>query len=182
MAAARALILLALVACREDTPARAPEVAAPPPRLTGDGIGCLSIGAPLATLAGECRIVADRVVPGPEGTQERRVDIAVGADTLTATIAGDSVWRAEITSERVRTADGIGVGTAAGELLARSGSRVVGGEGRLFITLEDHCGVSFELGQVPRELLGVSPEQAAERIPRESPVTRVLVFGCGSRP
>ncbi len=106
------------------------------------------------------------------------MDIVVGADTVTATIVGDSVWRAEVTAPDLRTADSIGVGTSAAALLARSGSRVVGGEGRLFITLSDHCGMSFELGQLPREVLALPPDRAAARIPGGTPVSRVLVFGC----
>ena len=174
------LLLVLAAACREAPPPPSGTPPGGPARLelSGSGVGCLAIGVPLANLAAGCRIVADRVVPGPEGTQERRADIVVGADTVTATIVGDSVWRAEVTAPGLRTSDSIGVGTTAAALLARSGSRVVGGEGRLFITLSDHCGMSFELGQVPREALALPPDRAAERIPGEAPVTRVLVFGC----
>ena len=183
MAPSGTLILLVgfAAACREAPPPPPPATlpAGPAPlELSGSGVGCLAVGAPLANLAAGCRIVADRVVPGPEGTQERRVDIVVGVDTVSATIVGDSVWRAAVTTPNLRTSDGIGIGTTAAALLGRSGSRVIGGEGRLFITLSDHCGMSFELGPVPRDLLGLPPDQAAARIPGETRVSRILVFGC----
>lgn len=174
------LLLVLAAACREAPPPPSGTPPGGPARLelSGSGVGCLAIGVPLANLAAGCRIVADRVVPGPEGSQERRVDIVVGVDTVSATIVGDSVWRAAVTTPNLRTSDGIGIGTTAAALLGRSGSRVIGGEGRLFITLSDHCGMSFELGPVPRDLLGLPPDQAAARIPGETRVSRILVFGC----
>lgn len=176
------LLLLMAIACREEerTPGPPPSVPVPP-TLSGRGVGCLTIGAPLAGLAPECRIVADRVVPGPEGMRERQVAVVVGADTVTATIVADSVWRLDVTTPAIRTEHGFGAGMAAADLIARSGSRVIGGEGRLFITLADQCGLSFELGPVPRELLALPPARAAERIPTGTRISRVLVFGCQGR-
>ena len=185
MAAARALALalLALTACRDEE--RVPfRGEAPPARrivLEGVGIGCLRIGMPLAALGGACRTLADRTVAGPEGMPERRVEVELGADTLVATVVRDSVWRAEVTTPRFRTEDGVGVGSSAVQLLARPESRLIGGEGRLFVTLPDRCGLSFEIGDVPREVLALPPEAAADRIPASSRIARVLVFGCGRR-
>jgi hypothetical protein len=181
MAAARALtlILAATIGCDRMTPPPR-NVASPPasrPVLAGDGVGCLRIGVPLAALSAGCEIVADRMVPGPEGMVERRADIIVAGDTLAATVVRDSVWRVAVTVPTLATADGLGVGSEAGAMLQRQGSRVIGGEGRLFITLADHCGMSFELA-VPRELLSLPPDQAASRIPSGSRVTRILLFGC----
>lgn len=145
--------------------------------LSGDGAGCLRIGVPLAALPAGCEIVADRMVPGPEGMAERRADILVAGDTLAATIVRDSVWRVAVTVPTLATAAGLSVGSEAGEMLGRQGSRVIGGEGRLFMTLADHCGMSFELA-VPRELLALPPDEAAKRIPPGSRVSRILLFGC----
>lgn len=184
MATRRAVTLLALAAaCGEDPPPPRDPAPAPAPAtvVEGGGIGCVRIGAPLAALPGECRILSDSIVPGPEGMPERRADILVGLDTVAVTVVGDSLWRAEVTAPALRTTDGIGVGSSAGDLLALGGSRVVGGEGRLFVTLADHCGMSFELGDVPREVLGLPPDRAADRIPSGTRVSRILVFGCEQR-
>ncbi|MGE5927638.1 MAG: hypothetical protein ACM357_09800 [Gemmatimonadota bacterium] len=181
MAPARALIVLALLlaGCREEERASGPPpAAAAPPALSGSGVGCLRIGAPLAALPPGCRIVADRVVPGAEGMQERRVDVIVGSDTVIATIVADSVWRLAVTAPTLRTGDGLGPGTPAAELLRQAGSRIIGGEGRLFVVAPRHCGLSFELGSLPRELLAVPPDRVASRLPPGTAISRVLVFGC----
>lgn len=185
MAPAGALIVLAvlLAGCRQDSRAAGtPPAEETPVVLTGDGVGCLRIGAPLAALAPECRIVADRVVAGPEGAPERRADVVVGTDTVIATIVGDSVWRLAVTAPALRTADGIGAGTPAADLLRRHGSRIIGGEGRRFIVLPDQCGLSFELGSLPRALLTLPPERLAGRIPPGTVVSQVLAFGCADSP
>jgi hypothetical protein len=184
MAPAGTLILLLLLAmaCREEGRPPGPASSEPAPlTLSGSGVGCLEVGAALADLPSECSIVADRVVPGPEGTAERRIDVLAGADTVAATVVGDSIWRLDVTARTVRTAQGLGVGTPAAELLARTGSRIIGGEGRLFVTLPDLCGLSFELGPLPRELLALPPDRVAGRLPPETEISRVLVFGCRGR-
>ena len=182
MAAARTLTLLLAAAAGCDRTTPAPDRPVPPeaskPVLAGEGVGCLRIGVPLAALSAECEIVADRTVAGPEGMEERRADVLVAGDTLAATVVRDSVWRVAVTVPSLATADGLRVGSAAAAMLGRLGSRVIGGEGRLFITLADHCGMSFELA-VPRELLALPPDQAAGRIPSGSRVMRILLFGCG---
>jgi hypothetical protein len=150
--------------------------------LDGNGYGCLRVGAPLADLGGACRIIADRTIPGPEGMPERRADVLVGGHTFAATVVRDSVWRIEVTTPAPATHDGVGVGTAADRLLARSGSRVIGGEGRLFVTLAEHCGMSFELGELPADVRALPADQARTRIPSDARVSRVLVFGCEGRP
>ncbi len=179
------MLLVALVAtasgCEREAGSRGePPQARPsePMSLEGNGLGCLRIGAPLAALTGECRILADRVIPGPEGMPERRVDVLVGGDTVGATVVSDSVWRVEITTPRFVTIDGAGIGTAAARLLERPGSRVIGGEGRLFITLDDRCGMSFEVGGIPPDVRALPAEAARERFPAGAHVSRILLFGC----
>jgi len=189
MAAARALMLLVpaavfgatATACEREAaeqPGRRAAQPATPIALDGAGLGCLRIGAPLAALPGECSILGDRTIPGPEGMPERRVDILVAGDSVSATVVRDSVWRVEITTPRFLTGDGLGVGTAAARLLERPGSRVIGGEGRLFVTLDDRCGMSFEVGGLPPEVRALPAEAARGRIPAAAPVSRILLFGC----
>jgi hypothetical protein len=176
-------LVFAVTACERGTEGRGNPRPAPPVEavaLEGAGIGCLRIGVPLAALPGECRILADRMIPGPEAMPERRADILVRGDTVAATIVADSVWRVEITTPRFVTSDGIGVGSPVTDLLERSGSRIIGGEGRLFITLPDRCGMSFEVGGLPADVRALPPEEARGRIPPAAQVSRVLLFGCGA--
>lgn len=161
-------LLLTLIACSPRAESRAPTI-------SGQGVGCLTIGAPVAGLAAPCRVLDDRTGPGAEGMPERRIVVSLGADTLTATVVADSVWRIEVDGSRLRTSDGIGVGSGVRELLERPGSRMIGGEGLLFVTLSGHCGMSF---QVPLDGLSQIPEEAAREVTPEARVSRVLLFGC----
>ena len=189
MAAARAVMMLVpavafaatATACEGEAAEQAerrPAQPAAPIAFDGTGLGCLRIGAPLAALPGECRILGDRMIPGPEGTPERRVDILVAGDSVGATVVRDSVWRVEITTPRFVTRDALGVGTAAARLLERPGSRVIGGEGRLFITLDDRCGMSFEVGGLPPHVRALPAAAARARISAAGRVSRILLFGC----
>ena len=145
------------------------------PTISGRGVGCLSIGVPVDQLPAPCLVLDDRTAPGDEGMPERRIVVSLGADTVAATVVADSVWRIEVDASRLRTSDGIGVGSGVRELLERPGSRMIGGEGRLYVTLSGHCGMSF---QVPIDGLSQIPEEAARQVTPASRVSRVLLFGC----
>lgn len=141
--------------------------------LTGSGIGDLRIGTAVAPLRGRCRVVADTTVEfGNEGMPERRVTIALGVDSLDATIVDDRVWRIEVRTPRFRTADSLGVGSTVRDI-RRGPSTLATGDRGVFVLRRDHCGLSFQLA-------GVSPGRGENwaRIPDTTRVALVLVFGC----
>lgn len=184
--AARAAItaLLCLSAgCRYDgerrrEPAEEPpaQIPIPAPTLSGSGVNCLAVGLPVASLPPDCVLLSDSTGSGPEGMEERRVHVRIGTDTLAATVVNDAIWRIEITGPAIRTRDGLGVGSDAHELLQRPGSRMIGGEGRLFVVNAGHCGLSFEVSD-PR-LSGLGADSAAGLVEPGMTVSRVLAFGC----
>jgi hypothetical protein len=111
---------------------------------------------------------------GNEGLPERRIAVVVGVDTIEATIDNNRVWRIEVETPRLRTADSLGVGTTASALNQRGATLAVG-EG-VFAILPTHCGLSFQLNNV-----NVAQGRSWRTIPDSARVSRVLVFGCPPR-
>ncbi|HEX6643288.1 MAG TPA: hypothetical protein VF037_01340 [Gemmatimonadales bacterium] len=185
MAARFALIALGLAACAGDrrAPGTAADTAAGTPEapamtLDGSGAGCVRVGMTLPELAPGCLVISRDTVPGPEGMAEDRAAVRAGGDPLHAVLVRDTVWRIEVTRPGLATDDGIGVGSSAGELLARPASAIIGGEGNLFVTLGARCGMSFELGGLPPEVKALPPDAARGRIPEGTTISRILIFGC----
>ena len=150
-------------------------------RLTGDGIGSLLIGRPVAELEGDaCTIVRDSIDPlGPEGAPLRLLLIEMGPDTVTVEVADDRIFRLEIGSPRIRTVSGLAVGTPLDELLALRDLRGVTGEGRLFAVSPSHCGLSFALGREPPGRAGTAwTWEALASLPETLTVSRLLAYGC----
>jgi hypothetical protein len=181
-----AALCLSALACgdhrsaeRETSAARQTPIA-PPVQIENAGVGCLRIGAPATDVHHPCRVVSDTTKLGAEGMPERRiVAIVPPDDTLSATIADDSVWRIEVTSGTILTADSLGVGTPLRRLLAEPGARALEGEGRIFITVPRHCGLSFQLAAVrPDSELARPIDVVVRHLPPTTPVSRVLVVGC----
>ena len=145
--------------------------------LTADGIGAFRIGLPADSIPGRCRVIRDALDAADEGSTVRRVTVAGGADTATATIDRNLVWRIEVADAGLRTTDSLGVGSTLDDLLRRRGARGIGGDGRFHVVVPTHCGLSFQL-----RLSGVAPEsvtmEALRRMPPTTPVSRVLVTGC----
>ena len=138
--------------------------------LTASGVGDLRVGATVAEVRSRCDIVGDTTLPGPEGTQERRLTIAVQSDSIEAIVDGDRVWRVEVTSRRFRTSDSLGVGSRGWEL-KRGRGEIATGEGNVAVVREDHCGLSFFVR-------GVKPLETWRSLPDSALVYRVLAFGC----
>lgn len=145
------------------------------PVLTGEGVGALRIGATVEQVVLACRVVSDTLQPGPEGSTERVLAVALGGrpDTLRAVVISDSIWRMTVTSPTPRTADSLGVGSTLGQLRSRTGAQLISGEGRLFVTMRDPCGISFRLSQ-PDTIPGAT----LVSLPDSMRVAAVLVTGC----
>ena len=140
--------------------------------LTGDGIGALRVGAPVEDVARACRVIRDATGPGPEGMPERRIVVALVRDSVSAVVASGRVWRVHVPTPAFRAADSLGVGTP-GRSLRRSGAQVLMGEGRVYVRLPSHCGLSFRLRGIEFGRIS-TPAQ----IPDTAIVDEVLAFGC----
>lgn len=147
--------------------------------LTGSGIAELRIGRPLAELANACGVVKDTTEVRAEGHPARIVLVDLARDTVEAEIVDDAVWRLAVRDPAFRTSDSLGVGTPLSRLLEFDGARPLSGEGRLFVQVPEHCGLSFELS-VPASSLppGSSDAEALLSLPPDTRVVEVLAFGC----
>lgn len=142
-------------------------------RLTGEGVGDFRVGVTVEDVREKCDVVLDTALQsGTEGLPERRLAIVIETDTLTATIEAGRIQRIAVTSPRFVTSDSIGVGSTINDLRMQPVKYLGYGEGGPFISLPNHCGLSFELGGVP----GFARTLAD--IPRKASVKRVLVLGC----
>lgn len=147
-----------------------------PAGLTGDGVGALRLGATVEQVTLACRVLSDTTDPqGPEGQPERSLTVLLGegSDTLRAVVVGDSIWRLHVTSEWPRALDSLGVGSVVADLRVRRGARLINGEGRLFITTADPCGLSFRLDR-PNTTQGLTLGAVGDSVK----VVEVLVVGC----
>ena len=113
--------------------------------LEHDGVGALRIGKTVDSVRAACQVVRDTVGTN-EGQPERRIAVAIGVDTVTAVVVGDSIWRIHVRTPGIRTADSVGVGTTAARLRGEPGARVISGEGKNFIVVPSRCGFSFRIG------------------------------------
>lgn len=143
--------------------------------LTRDGIGALRVGASVTDVRARCNVVRDATRRGVEGMPERRIAVDLGRDTVDAVVVDDRVWRIHVDGPAFRTADGLGVGTTVAELRKDRVARVLAGEGSMFVTLADQCGLSFKLGGV-----AFGPARPASELPADARVVEVLAFGCES--
>jgi len=149
--------------------------------ITDSGVGELRIGQAVAEVSARCTVVRDTIAIRDEGQSARVIAVDFGADTVEAEVVRDSVWRIDITSPAFRTADSLGVGTAVPALLERPGLRPLSGEGRVFVTTDAHCGLSFQLSVADTgRAAGRWTVEDLRRLPSGTQVVRVLVIGCGS--
>ena len=148
--------------------------------VTDSAVGDLRIGATVTEVARRCTIARDTTERRAEGQSVRVIGVAINGDTVDAEVVADRVWRIEVTDPAFRTADSLHVGTALPELLGLPGLRPLSGEGRVFVMIAAHCGLSFQLS-VPDTGRRAGRWRAADLrgLPASTNVTRVLVIGCG---
>lgn len=153
-------------------------------QLNGWGIGALRIGASVSTVRERYRVVRDTVVEDAEANAQRQIAVDLGRDTVWADVVKDTVWRIMVDHPAYRTADSLGVASTLSQLLAAGTATGLEGDGgRLYITLEHHCGMSFRLRQVidPRAHRETWPAAVLRRLDAKSQVDEVLIVGCPSR-
>ncbi|MBA2292748.1 MAG: hypothetical protein H0W15_09885 [Gemmatimonadales bacterium] len=146
--------------------------------MSGNGVGCFQIGMSVPSASGACPALADTVVQGPEGMMVRELRSGADDGGLVAWIEADTVRRVVVTDLRWRTVDSLGVGTELDALLARPGATAIEGEGRLFVTLPTHCGLSFRLAARRGAAVESIDELVRTVLQRNTLVDQVLVFGC----
>ena len=89
-----------------------------PAVLHEDGIGDLRIGRQVDSLRDRCDIVTDTTQLGEEALPERNIGVAIRGDIVNATIDSGRIWRIEVNSPGIRTADSLHVGSSLQQLLA----------------------------------------------------------------
>lgn len=159
--------------------------AAPPPSrpilFTGDNVGPVAVGSTIEEASRVARVIRDTTVRGGEGMMERTLILGVAGDSVRAVLddAG-RIFRFHVRSTRFHTADSLAPGVALSRLLSRAGAHGITGEGRLYVQLPSHCGMSFRPSQSGGLAARAGPitRQALARLPAETYISEILVFGC----
>jgi hypothetical protein len=152
--------------------------------ISGSGLGTLRIDATVVDIKQHCQVLADTSQLDDQGSPERALLVMIGNDTVTAVIDDDRVHRVEVYSQKLRSPDSLGVGTSLATLRLKGGARALSGEGRYYVVLPSHCGLSFQLPVVefpdslgyPDVLEGAALKQLSDTLE----VTAVLIVGCKS--
>jgi hypothetical protein len=194
----RLALVFALIGCesrKESTPAdsSSPSAVSPTPPaasgagrqtvcgdeiIRGEGIGELRIGITVDAVRQRCTVVRDTTVIDIEGMPARKLAVMFAQDTVEAEIVNGRVWRLAVHSPRLRTADSLGVGTPLARLVNLKRPRGMTGEGKFFVASPDHCGMSFRLAITGGGGSGDLDSAGLARLPKSTPVSEVLVFGC----
>ena len=144
-----------------------------------DGIGALRLGMPVDSVKAICTVAFDTVRPGPEGMSERVLKVEFPPQAVEAEIVADSVWRLNVTTPEFQTRDSIRVGTTVPELLRHDDAQGLVGEGKLVVVFRRQCGMSFILtGGIPRGRVRNWNRDALAKLPANTTVERILVYGC----
>lgn len=148
--------------------------------LTGDGIGPVRVGMTWGALHKDAQVLRDTTELGSEGDPENVAVVAMAGDTVRAVIDSDRVHRIDVTSVRLRTRSGLGVGTQLRELLRYPNVYALTGEGAVFVQLPSVCGTSFELAD--SGTLADGPDSvgmsALQHLPPSTRVSTVQLVGC----
>ena len=151
-----------------------------PGQLSDSAVAGLPLGASVASVKENCRVVADTTWPGDEGLPEHVLLVQIDSDTLVAVIDSDRVWRIELASPTFQTRDSLGVGSSLSAILRDSGARALNGEGGYYVLIRSHCGLSFGLPFIERPNHEDLDETALRALPDTLRIQEVLVVGCNS--
>jgi hypothetical protein len=133
----------------------------------------LQIGRQAREIPALCDVLFDSVsMTGGEGSLVRRMAVRIARDTVTAWIERDRVWRIDIQSDGLQTADSIHVGTPMSALVAKGAKYLGYGEGGPYVELPSSCGLSFEVGNLSRRA------RSMRDLPAKATVRRISIVGC----
>ncbi len=143
------------------------------------GIGELLVGRSVDSVKRLCHVISDTTELGGEGMPTRIMRVAFSHDSVEAEIDSGRVWRIEVASPKLRTADSLGVGTSLERLLLLKQPRGLGAEGAVFLVSSQHCGLSFQLSESGSDAPAENWDRAAlARLPKSTVVDRVVIVGC----
>jgi hypothetical protein len=148
--------------------------------LTGDGVGAVRVGAPVAAVRKACDISAIKQNKGDSSPTADLLELKIGGAPVRAEISGGRVWRVLVDDRSLRTVDKLGVGSPLSALLASGPARASEIEGVIYATTARHCGVSFALSYRPRrgEDRDSWTAEGLARLPPDTKVERVMMAGC----
>jgi hypothetical protein len=111
----------------------------------------------------------------------RILRVPVAGDSTDAVMGEDGVYRLEVWSPGLRSADSLGVGTTVRELRSLPGAQALNGEGLWYIQVGAHCGMSFQLAvheSAALDTLGQLDSTQLRLLPDTLSVTKVLLIPC----
>jgi hypothetical protein len=148
--------------------------------LTGEGVGAVRVGAPVAAVRKACHIRARKPAKGEAPPPADLLAFDIGSTSIEAEIRDGRVWRVIVDGTAFRTLDKLGVGSPLSDLLASGPGRASETEGVVYAGVEAHCGISFALSYRPRrgEDRDGWTADGLRSLPPNTPVERVLITGC----
>ena len=149
--------------------------------LTGDGVGAVRVGAPVAAVRRACRVPVRKARKGEAPRSPDAFVVKVGSGLVQVEARGGRVWRVLVDDGDLRTLDRLGVGSPLSALLAQGPVRAGETEGVIYATGPAHCGMAFALSYKPArgEDRDNWSAEALSRLPPDTIVDRVLIEGCG---
>ena len=144
-----------------------------------DGIGKLKLGMRADSVKALCHVAFDTVRPGPEGMTQRVLMVAFPPSAVEAEVVNDSVWRLNVITPGIETADSIGVGSPLRKLLQRGDAQGLIGEGIFVVVFRNRCGLSFVLrGGIPPGRPRVWEQRDLMTLSQDIPVERIMAYRC----
>ena len=149
--------------------------------ISGAGIGTLRLGMAVADVRHRFSVRSDAIELNDEGLPQRVLRIVYLQRELVAKIDGAKISSLEIAQPGFSTPNGIDVGSSLSILLAKEQDwERFPAEGLLYVTSRQSCGISFRLSYaLSEEEHGLNWDwQRLSRLPRETRVEKIVIFGC----